>query len=465
MSRVRILAAAWLLCGAAMAADEPTPSSFAWRGTLETPGQGLVRVPVPADALARLQSPVAADVRVFDAAGQAVPFTLVAPRAPEAQARRQTATFTALPLHAAPAGGKLPPGAVQLRIEENGERRSLWVQMGQDAKAAEPAGAQRLPAALFDTRGQQDPVTGLVVRARIPDNVPVRLTFATSPDLEAWTPAPVSGRIYRFAGEGAPAQDTLELRAPLALRDRYLRVDWSGHEGVSVEALTGLLAPAKPDPERPAAVLGTPAADGASALEWQLPFATPLAGLAFTTSRGNTVLPLRVLGRNRPSEPWRVLAQAVVYRLGSNGQESTNTPVLLGRPSVRWLRVEATHGARIEGIPLEVRALFDPVDVVFAAGGATPYLLAAGHPAAKPVALPASLLAATTSTPLDALPPARVGAVQGGPAGEGPLGWLPRHVEPKTAGLWAVLLLGVLVLGGVAWGLLRQLQASAPRQE
>ena len=33
-------------------------------------------------------------------------------------------------------------------------------------------------------------------------------------------------------------------------------------------------------------------------------------------------------------------------------------------------------------------------------------------------------------------------------------------VDTKTATLWAVLAVGVLVLGGVAWALLRQVNAS-----
>ncbi|QJW83655.1 DUF3999 family protein [Ramlibacter terrae] len=44
-----------------------------------------MRLPVPAEALARLQSPAAADLRVFGAKGQPVPFALAAPpQAPEA---------------------------------------------------------------------------------------------------------------------------------------------------------------------------------------------------------------------------------------------------------------------------------------------------------------------------------------------------------------------------------------------
>lgn len=456
-------AAAWLLaaCGAA-AADDPAPSSFAWRATLDTAGHsGLVRLALPGEALARLQTPGAADLRVFDAQGRPVAFTTIASSRPEAQARRETAAFQPLPLYALPSGEARPPGGSTIRIEENGERRSVWVQLGTKEAPSAPAGARALPAALFDTRGQQEAVTAFVLRARMPANVPVRFTLATSPDLEQWTPVPARGRIFRFDGEGAPANDRLELQAPLQLRDRYLRVDWSGQEGVALESLVGLLAAQRPELERPALALGTPVADGSSALEWPLGFATPIAQLALVTTRENTVLPLRVLGRNQPSEPWRLLGSTVAYRLGAAGQDSTNPPLALPPASVRWLRVEATHGARLDGAALTAKVLFDPLEVVFPAGADTPYQLVAGRAGTPAAALPAGMLAATTSTRLDALPLVRVSAVQmTSPPDAGPWApWLPRGLDTRAAGLWLVLGLGVLVLGAAAWMLLRQMRS------
>jgi hypothetical protein len=457
-----------LACAAAQPADEPAPSSFAWRGTLDTGGQsGLVRAALPAEALVRLQSRDAADLRVFDSGGEPVAFAFARPPRPPAEARQQTAGFRALPLYAAPPGTQAPKGTVQFRVDERGERgerRSLWVQLGPEGARAVPRGAQPLQAALFDTRAQKDSVTALVLRARIPANTPVRFTFSTSPDLASWTPVAVQGRIFRFDGEGAPANDRLELNAPLALQDRYLRAEWRGQEGVAVDALVGLLAAHEPEPVYPAVTLPAPVADGATALEWQLGFATPIARLELGTARENTIVPLRLLGRNQPSEPWRLLGSTLVYRLGAPGQESTNVPAVLAHPSVRWLRVEATHGARLAGIPLAARVLFEPLEVVFPAGSAAPYQIAAGRPATPAAALPLGMLAATTTTRIDALPLVKLSSMQG--AAEAAAGsrqrWLPRGVDGKTAGLWLVLAVGVLLLGGVAWTLMRQLNAKPP---
>ena len=300
------------------------------------------------------------------------------------------------------------------------------------------------------------------MRAGIPANVPVRFTLATSPDLANWTPVRVQGRVFRFEGEGAPANDRLELQAPLALQDRYLRVDWSGQDGIKLDALVGLLGAPLPEPAYVAVDLPAPVADGPSALEWQLGFATPIARLDLGTPNENTVVPLRVLGRNQPSEPWRLLASPLVYRLGAAGQPgSSNLPVSLAEASVRWLRAEATHGARLDGLSLKARVLFEPLEVVFPAGDAGPYTLAAGRAATPAAALPLGMLAATTSTPIASLPLATLSAAQGtAPVTGWWTPWLPRGVDTKTATLWAVLAVGVLVLGGVAWALLRQVNAA-----
>lgn len=458
-----LLAAAALALPAApcAAAGELAPAGFSWRATLDTQGHaGLVRVGLPGEALAALQSRTAADLRVFDAQGRPVPFAIISPAAPAQSARQQTAQLTALPLHTAAPGTLAPRGALQVRVEAAG-KQSVWVQVdGGKAQQAGAAQAQRLPSALFDTRAWTQPVSGLLVRARLPDNVPVRISASSSSDLAVWTPVAVQGRIYRFDGPGAPANDRLELDTPLKLQDRYLRLDWSGQSGVEVDAVAGLLAGAQPEPAYPAVTLPEAFADGATALEWPLPFATPIRRLELATAQPNTLLPLRVLGRNRASEPWLPLTHTLVYRLGETGQESTNAAVDLQRPSVRWLRVEATHGAHLQGVPLAARVLFDPVEVVFPAGTAGPYLLAGGRADVAATALPVSMLAAATTARLDALPEARITRVQSAPAPAPAWArWLPRGVDTRAAALWLVLLLGVLVLGGVAWGLLRQVNA------
>lgn len=450
------LCAALLVLQGPLHAADPRPRDFQWHATLDTGGRGgLVRVQLPADALGRLQSATAADLQVFDGGDQPVPFAITTPP-PAASAPRTTPAMAVLPLHATEPGQALPTGALQVKVDSNGAGQSVWVQLG-----GTPASAgRRLPAALVDTRALKDPITALLVQGTLPANAPVQIRASSSADLEHWTPVPLQGRIYRFEGNGAPSNDRLELREPLRLQDRYLRLDWAGQEGVDVQAVAGVIAAAAPPPERPAVTLPAPRPDGTGALEWELPFRTRIAQLDIGTASANTLLPLRILGRNQVSEPWRPLGQAVVYRLGPAGQESVNRPAPLQHASVRWLRMEATHGTRMAGVPLAVRAQFDPVEVVFVAGDKGPYRLAAGREAATNAALPLAMLAATTTNRIADLPLVGVRDARSAPPAVRP-GWMPQGLDTRTAGLWAVLALGVLLLGAVAFSLLRQLKRDA----
>ncbi|HEY8358412.1 MAG TPA: DUF3999 family protein, partial [Ramlibacter sp.] len=347
-------------------------------------------------------------------------------------------------------------GAVRVRVED-ASAQTLWVQLDPGAGATAPS--QRLPSALFDTRGLQGSISGLEVQATLPANVPVRFTLSTSTDLANWTPLPAQGRLYRFEGAGAPANQTLELVDPTRLEGRYLRLDWSGQAGVTVDAVTGLLAPPRAAPAGPGVALPAPQEDGAAARVWQLGFGTPITALELRTPQPNTLVPVRILGRNQPSEPWRVLADTVIYRVGAAGQESSNPPVLLQRHPVRWLRLEATHGGRLDGLALQVHAQFAPMEIVFVAG-AGEYQLAAGSAAAPPVALPLALLTGATAVRPDTLPLARITSVRDTPPAPRPAwaAWLPAGTDNRTVALWLVLAFGVALLASVAFALVRQMK-------
>jgi hypothetical protein len=434
------------------------PGEFAWHGKVEAPAQAsLVRAQLPAQAMLRLQSAQADDLRVFDAKGQPVPFALAAPPQATASARESTRRFPALPLygHAAAAVGK---GAIEVKVEDGGAQRSVWVNMTPSSSQPQRNGS-RLPSVLIDTRAEKRAISALIVHDQLPPNRPVEIRVSTSTDLAQWTPVTVRGRIYRFEGDNAPANDTLELLSPLQLEGRYLRLDWQGEQGVMVSGVTGLIASPAPRPARVAATLPAPRADGPAALEWELGFATPIAALELVTQQANTLVPVRILGRSKVSEPWQLLGRTVVWRLGHPGSDHVNPAAPLQHPSVRWLRVEATHGMRLEGIPLTAQVVFDPLQLVFVAGGQGPYDVAAGRAETPAAALPLAMLMATTGRKVDELPAATVVALSDAPqAARGPLAqWLPRGLEPRTALLWLVLGGGVLLLGGVAWSLLRQL--------
>ncbi len=369
------MAAPLLLGAAACFAQAVEPAVFAWRAPLDLPaGAGVARVAVPADAMLHLQSRDARDLRVFNAAGKGVPFAFMPAPLPAAAAS-STRSYPALPLLSAPAAAGRPPGAVQVRIDEGGRQRSVWVQLNGGAAAGNNAPR----SALFATRDASQPLKAIQVQATLPANTPVQLRMSSSTDLAQWTPLPVRGRLYRFEGEGAPTNDTLDFDSPVRLQDRYLRLDWEPQAGLSIASVTGIVAPPAAQPARLRAPLGTPKAADKGALEIETGFLTPLAAIALTTGKPNTLLPVRILGRSEPGQPWRLLATTVVYRLGSGADEASNPPTALHGASARWLRVESGSGADLGAEQLRAQAEFDPIQLAFVATGNGPFELALGH--------------------------------------------------------------------------------------
>ncbi|MEO5670680.1 MAG: DUF3999 family protein [Ramlibacter sp.] len=462
----RVCAVIALALGAGVcSADDAAPArtEFAWRAPLAVPaGASLVRVDVPAQALMLLQSRDANDLRVFNAAGEPVAFAHTNSRGstpPPAAAR--TAGYAALPLYGSSATGTRPAkGSMQVRIND-GQQRSVWVRMD----GAEVAGAPKLSSVLFATKDEKQALSGIDVQATLPANTPVRMSVSSSADLAQWAPLPVRGRLYRFEGAGAPSNMTLEFDGPVKLEGRYLRLDWSGQDGVAVTSVAGVIAPAVLAPPRARAPLPAPQAAGTNAVEMTTGFATPLAGIALSTPVANTLLPVRVLARNEPSQPWRLIGQTVVYRLGTQDSDATNPVLPLQGASARWLRVESTNGASVAAAQLQVTAEFQPMRLVFVATGAGPFELATGRVGTAAAALPWSTIGPTLGTrQVEDLPAGTPGQAVVNAVTEGDV--LSRLIPGaasvgKTAVLWAVLLIGVLLLAAVAWSLLRQLKQPA----
>jgi hypothetical protein len=453
----------------ALAAVAATPASqpqeFAWRAAIGMqPGASVARVRLPADAMTRLRSADARDLRIFNASGEAVPMAFVPARAASAAVER-TPAFPAFALRSA--SGKLTAsggnGPVTVTVGQGADAVRVDI-AGRPATAAANEAAPQ--SAIFDTRAARLTMDALQVHAQLPEGRIVSLELSTSTDLANWTPLAVPGRLYRFDGASQIANDTLRLAMPVSLEGRFLRVDWTGQDGVQVQEVTGLAHPAG-TPPRVVADLPAPRADG-GALEWELPFATPMAALRISASHANTLVPVRVLARDRADQPWREAARGVVWRVGAPGQEALNPPLLL--PGVRTqhlLRLEATQAVDLAAAQLQVRAEFAPVEMVFVASGTAPFQLAAGRADTPSAALPLATLApALGGRRADEIALASVGAGVVTPdAGDGFFAQarMPRALAAvgltgRTAMLWAILLVGVLLLGAVAWKLLRQLQ-------
>lgn len=446
----------------ATAAEPVTASGFSWRSTVTVPdGAAAARLMVPAEAIAHMRSAAGTDLRVFNADGESVPVALLPPAAQaESGVPAQTERLRALPLFRSAEGRQGAKDAVRVRLG-NGESNEVWVDLrAARATGARPAAAREMPEVLFDARAVKLELAALRVEADLPSNQLVHFSLWHSPDLSNWTRVPLEGPAFKFDGPGAPANQDLKLRPPRFVEGGYLRLAWE-LSGVRVQGLTGIAKPDMASAQPPLSLPlgpGTTEADGARV--WTVSTAMAPASLRLEAQRPNTLVPVRVLGRNDPKQPWQPLGQGLVFRVGAPGQESVSAPIPLAGPTLRSLRVEATHGLALPGDALTANLEFKPMQLVFLATGRAPFELAVGRTDTTAALVQTSMLQSALpgklgDLPLAGLAPARIQEVASVQAS-----WFTRltgGAEPRKVLLWAILAGGVLVLGTVAYSLVRKL--------
>ena len=452
------------------ASGGPAAQEFSWRAPLALPpGASLARLDVPVTALIQLQNSAADDLRIFNASGKIVPYAILGgAHAATTAPVEHTDRYKAHPLFTSRTPSKPVPGAVEVQINTSGANRSTWVRWESGDVKSSGSGklTQELQAVLFDTRTEKSVLAALDLDLDLPRNVLVPIEVAISADLKNWTPLGTYGPLFRFDGPDAPANASLEFLQPQRLTGRYVRLSWSGQTGVKVRSMTGRakLLHSMPTPLRYILPAGT--AESNKSITWTIPFATPIAALQLEATADNTLLPVRIAGRMDASQPWRTLTSSLVYRIDNadnvrgHGQGPRNVATPLHGVSLRALRVESTQANGMPAGGLLATVELDPLQVAFLASGDGPFVLAAGRARTPAASIDAAVLAAVSPVKLAELPVAVVGNVVLRPDGAVELfasSWLSDGTSPQKILLWAVLVLGVLVLGAVGYSLVRQL--------
>jgi hypothetical protein len=446
----------------AIAADD-----FAQRFALQlVDGAAYYSVTLPAVVYAASQRSDLGDVRVFNGAGEPVPYSLDASRGP-ARTPPTLRRVSWFPLPPAAAGGSGAPLAVT--IAADGSLR---------ATSAPPARAQhdvdlvdvgRLfpnpPRGLPSGRGtsfgtsRAGRVSALLVHLR-DDNYQGRVTVEASDDLRRWRAAG-DAQLLKVSYNGSTlSQDRIELDG---MRERYLRLHWLDGapyvDSIDMEVQAAAADHAqRADREWHEGIV---AHEGPKAGEYF--FATggpyPVDRLRLNLPQPNTVAPAVVYSRAGLEAPWREVANATLFRLHNGAVEQSNPSLELAADTDRQWRVviDPRNGGLGSGT-LTVAAGWRPATLTFVARGTAPFALAVGSAAAVSSAvsrddllLGASSVAATARLG-DALPVAQDADAQF------------TSGDPKARRrylLWAALLLAVGSLAAIAWRLARGAQAHA----
>jgi hypothetical protein len=472
------LAAAPLLAATPPKSD--TPADYAYALPLQISGkQGVVGLRVPQTVYLKAKTAGLDDLRVFDAKGLAQPYALYRPPS-EVLARRATLTATIFPVrgNAQPASGST---AIDLDIRTRPDGSVLSVQAHTGPAQSKDTGAiSRLildfGAAAKDST--DNPVRIEALRFGAPagqSNYSAEVWLETSNDLKHWETIGAA-ELSWLSNDSAQTltSDRLEF-SPQAFR--YARLSW--RRGVpalfsAIEAET--VNRQSSEPVRETLWIKPVAGTVPGSLHYPAGIALPVEQISLRLSEANIVYPM-TLGyyAERPARQagkttewvFQPKTQVTFYQITQNGQTRRSGPVSIGiGHQQEWVIRPLNAAATAQP---ELGLSWQPATLVFLTGGMPPYTLSFGRSDATPASQSLGQVApGFTPSELRQLEQALPGELQTGhaersAASDASLAGI--SARNRTFILWGVLLLGVVVLGGMAWRLIRQMRAGSTKED
>jgi hypothetical protein len=436
---------------AATLAHAEVPADYAFGVSLTTESAGpFHRVELPAAVYEGVAQRDLDDLRVFNADGALVPFAWV-PRAAAPRERKPAVVLPLFPLYIDRSRGDV--AGLNLSLVRSRTATSINIATADGQPVAGPT----LGGYVLDATAVEEPLTALAFALPATGASTMRLRIDASDDLATWRPVVADGTLVNLEYAGRRLfRDRIEFAPTKA---KYLRLSWPAHQPVhAFSSVSGEFADrAVAMPRQWRGVSGSAAAQRDGDYEYDLAGAFPVDRIAIELPERNSVVPAQLLARATSKEAWQPVAATVFYRLQQPGGEVTNEPVAVAGTGQRYwlLRVDPRSGG-LAGVAPRIIAGWQPHDLVFAARGAAPFVLAWGNRTATPGAFPIATLVpgydSTRGLPAD------IGDTRAGPPIT--LGGKQRLREPIDAKrwlLWASLALGALLLGWMAFRLAKEM--------
>jgi hypothetical protein len=449
---LRLFALALLLPVAAAQASAQTDYAYAFAIDTKTPGEAY-RIALTPEVYAAVNRHASLeDIVVVNSDGQPVPFGPLPVDPP------QTRDFTAhTRMLAVPASHGAANG---VRVERNSNG---------DIVIDQAAAAQGKPTQWLIDAGTSASVDHIALDAgSIKQDIQLHVEVDASDDLKTWSQRGDTGSLTRVSGQGdedGVEQLSLDVGGEPA---RYYRirlidgdVDWSAGQAPTV-TVQGSYVPT--------------AADTLATLNWQraledskqsgtdfdyrLSAMLPLQAARLALPSSNVAAHVTLLaGRdNNGTLQWAPLGSADIVRVGNGAAEATLR--WSGEP-IQQLRV---HVDTALAAPPTLVVGWQPDQFMFMAEGHAPYRLLAGSYAARRGEYPlrTSLDKLREIHSGDWLPPLATLGGRGDAAGPDALLAPKLPYDWTRPVLWVVLILGALLIAGMAWSLLKQSRGDQP---
>ena len=417
-----------------------------WPLSVSSEQSGAYRVTLEPPIYRRAWSPQLADVQVYNAAGQALPSALLASDEPLAQppVQRELPWFVLPPMDARSRND------LQLLTERDSDGRVRRVEARMGGGVAPRAGGwlidatvlgqQPLAAIVLDWSGREEPLQ-------------VNVRVDASDDLRNWREVQAEVPLVDLQRAG---KRLLQRRVEVAGSARYLRLLPAGEDALPVLRAVVAELPVAPATLPWEWVALQPKMHDEGRFEFELDGRYPVARVDVTTD-DNSLVRWTAWSRDDAGDEWRQRTTAwVAYQVqGADAQRQRSAAQTLGTMTRdRFWKLEAEPASA--SVKPVLRLGYQPEVLVFLSQGAAPYALAVGSATATRVDAPVSVL-------VDEL------RLRNGPEWQPTLARLEGVAEPlagdaalqpvldwKRWTLWGALLLGVLLVAGLALSVLRQ---------
>ena len=443
--------------GATPAPQQDSPSSFGpndfARGMEITPPPGpYFRIDLPEPVFSGTAWTDLRDLRVFNRAGEPVPFARVTPA-------RAAGEVKLVPLRSFRIETTSPGGVPQITL--GASERVLEMRVTPDK--TRQAGVEYVLASSMPDL--ETPIHRLLLEWQEREaNWRQTVTVSVSSDLERWSTVAYARPLMDLrTADGSRLQHReISVESPTPNSARYWRLQFGAGEAPTLTSVNGETRSAAP--ELPGVHLPTTptlAPDGAAVYELSAP--QPLTRLRITPQDANSVLPLVVESRERETDAWVLVTRTVVYRLNAAGVEQISDPLMVNGLLAKSIRLRPLGTSWGSGMPtLDVER--DPLSLVVNARGGGPFLLAWGSRAAADTAVPfVQLVPNLPSDRLIDIPPGQQRGdyrVLGGDQKRTAMSPAEREGRWQTTLVWIVLIGGAGGLALLAFRLWREARVS-----
>jgi hypothetical protein len=432
-------------------ADELIPTDFAYgQPVIAAEPATAYRMALPLEFYRSSVRTDLGDVRVFNARGEVVPYSLQRPNLATLQ------SLPAVELRLFPLTGEKSASAAAIRVTIESGHGAVNVQ------AQSAPGRQAITGYILDARGVDRPIAALTLDWPVDAaEFAGRLRIEASDDLSSWNLVSSGAAI---ANLGTGPNRLIERRVEFApAHAKYWRLTWADRSApFALSGAQGEPAQDRVELARATLMLSAPV-DAKAPGEFAFDTAArlPVDRVAIELPETNTVVQAEILSRDQPAHAWRDVARRGFYRLTNANSEIASGWVPIATNTDRyWLvRIDRTGAGIGSGAP-RLTLGWVPHELIFLARGAGPFQLAYGSISASSGSVAVDSILPGLTAGGDASYRVKVVAATLGP--EGSLGGEARRLPPpppipwKLIALWSSLALGVVVLAFMALRLSRE---------